>query len=1157
MIHRSTRIAIEVVLGVLAVAVLLIGVAFWRLTTGPVELDFLTPEIEAAFAQPDKGVSVEVGRTVLTWAGWRRTVDLHAKDVRLRDRDGVVVAALPDIIVRLSLRALVQGTIAATAVEVVGARVTIERDAEGRFRIGRWTAPGDGSDTGPKADLTAALPRILEELMAPPKAGHPLSFLQAVRIVEGEVLLYDYRLSRVIEAPRADIELRRDKAGLAGEAALTVALGKERTDVTAGFLYERDSGQISFSADFVDLQPPALASFAAALEPLAGLTTPLAGSVVGSLSPDATLDSLRLTLHGAAGTLTLPGILAGPLDIRNLRASARLDRPAHTLELESATIQLGTDNQPGPEITAQATLKAPQGRFDGDLEIGVTGEARAIDMARLGRYWPIGLGANARAWVLENIPKGTTDSATVSAQVDVPAGRWADADVRQAAGRLKFHGLEVHYLRPMPPVTEVGGTGEFDQEGMQLTAERGSLGALEVRPSTVDMTGFSKPNGQRMAIDLAVVGPLRAALETLDHDRLKLIRRLGLDPADTEGQMAARVNFEFPLLKVLALEHIGISARANLENVSIKDVLFGKSATEGKLALEVDKSGMRLEGPIKLAGIATDFTWTESFAHDAKRVRVIDARVARLDAVDRARLGFDLAPYVEGPISLALHAFTDQSGETEVKSAINLQKADLAVSRLLWEKPAGVPGEARVALRLVGSRPQLLERIDVNAGSLHAVGRGRFDEAGHSITGLDFETLAFNATKLRDVEFKLDQPQFDLTVGGGVLDIAPFWSLPDVRADGGAEAAQTDTQRTTESAGAGRPAGEREVFTPLRLRAKSLDAVYFAEDRYLEKVSLDLRRAPEGWQRIWIDGRVPESLWHAHRADGTEVPTAPATAPDAAKSVPRQAGKPEPKAPEPEAAEPQGPEPRAAASDGNSEAAPVAAKPPEKTVNIDFHPVDEGGYSLSVTAEDMGAVLRALDILDTVSGGRLEIVGRSHGALPHGPLNAHLEAQDYLLVQAPILARLLTVASLTGIYDLLQGEGIRFQRLTGDFALQDGVVTTDLMRAYGAALGLTMKGRIDFEALQSDLEGTLVPAYAVNRILGQIPLLGPLLTGGEGEGFLAVTYRIKGPLGDPKVSVNPLSALAPGFLRGLFGLFEGGTPSEEDRPTVFPKGAQR
>ncbi|MBV8398709.1 MAG: hypothetical protein JOZ17_08205, partial [Acetobacteraceae bacterium] len=70
-----------------------------------------------------------------------------------------------------------------------------------------------------------------------------------------------------------------------------------------------------------------------------------------------------------------------------------------------------------------------------------------------------------------------------------------------------------------------------------------------------------------------------------------------------------------------------------------------------------------------------------------------------------------------------------------------------------------------------------------------------------------------------------------------------------------------------------------------------------------------------------------------------------------------------------------------------------------------------------------------------------------------------------------------------------------------------------------------------------DLEGTIVPAYFFNSLLGRVPLVGKLFSPEQGGGVFAARYTVRGPLADPQVSVNPLSALTPGFLRGLFGTF--------------------
>jgi hypothetical protein len=78
--------------------------------------------------------------------------------------------------------------------------------------------------------------------------------------------------------------------------------------------------------------------------------------------------------------------------------------------------------------------------------------------------------------------------------------------------------------------------------------------------------------------------------------------------------------------------------------------------------------------------------------------------------------------------------------------------------------------------------------------------------------------------------------------------------------------------------------------------------------------------------------------------------------------------------------------------------------------------------------------------------------------------------------------------------------------------------------------------------------GTLVPAYTINSVLGEIPLIGTLLVGRKGEGIFALTYGISGSVEEPVITVNPLSALAPGFLRNFFAVFTGGAPPDPDDP---------
>jgi hypothetical protein len=91
------------------------------------------------------------------------------------------------------------------------------------------------------------------------------------------------------------------------------------------------------------------------------------------------------------------------------------------------------------------------------------------------------------------------------------------------------------------------------------------------------------------------------------------------------------------------------------------------------------------------------------------------------------------------------------------------------------------------------------------------------------------------------------------------------------------------------------------------------------------------------------------------------------------------------------------------------------------------------------------------------------------------------------------------------------------------------------------SIGLTAKGSISRPDGKLDLAGLIVPVNSVNRVIGAIPLLGDLLTGGPGGGLFAVSYRLAGTSDEPSISVNPLTALAPGALRTLLEQFVPGS----------------
>ncbi len=189
---------------------------------------------------------------------------------------------------------------------------------------------------------------------------------------------------------------------------------------------------------------------------------------------------------------------------------------------------------------------------------------------------------------------------------------------------------------------------------------------------------------------------------------------------------------------------------------------------------------------------------------------------------------------------------------------------------------------------------------------------------------------------------------------------------------------------------------------------------------------------------------------------------------------------------------------------------------------------------LTVRSDDAGQLLRAFAGFDNVSGGRLRLDAVSPVVGAGGPMAGRMEVDGFTLEEMPLLARILAAGSLEGLGGLLSGEGIDFERLESDFTWSSGNLALEEARAVGPSIGATWQGLVSFEDSRINMDGTLLPSYGANSILGGLPLIGELLTSRRGEGVFGVTFSVSGPFDETRVVANPLAAFAPGVFRRVF-----------------------
>ncbi len=209
----------------------------------------------------------------------------------------------------------------------------------------------------------------------------------------------------------------------------------------------------------------------------------------------------------------------------------------------------------------------------------------------------------------------------------------------------------------------------------------------------------------------------------------------------------------------------------------------------------------------------------------------------------------------------------------------------------------------------------------------------------------------------------------------------------------------------------------------------------------------------------------------------------------------------------------------------------IAGRVNNEPVTINYLSDSNDIGHFEIRSEDANAFLSEIDNLDSLVGGELVITGKSVGKGDAQNTRLEVLITNFGIINAPLLAQILNAAVLPALVATLGGQqGIRFNRLKADIIItRDRIKILDSL-ATGISVGISAKGIINRAQQQTNIVGTLIPAYQLNRLIGKIPILGKLLAGEKDEGLLAPTFHVGGSLAKPDITVNPLTILTPAFL---------------------------
>ncbi len=1156
MIRPAVKYGLEA-LGVLVTAVtVLLALLVWRLAAGPVPLSFLNETIlEQANAELQEG-KLALQDTMLRWVPDDRQLVISLLGVELHDAADEPVVTVPEIRIDLRARSLLRGNVALQSVELVGVSAAIVR----RPGTGVQLALAENPDQA-DAEAVIDLEEVMTQIAEPPNDSGLLSELQSFGMRNASLRFLDKINDVEWVADDATLELSRSEDGVSAFLDAELVAGDARLDLEMLGSAPAGADRVVFQAKGSGFVPAALARNSPMFTDLALLDAPVSGEGTVTIGRNGVWLGAELDLTVGSGEAVLPDGRP-PLAIDGAVAELTLDPAENILLLKRLDFEAGNNkgtvsgnavyDQPDGFHISGATVALNvkdlfldidgftdgvadidaisfTGRLDFDnlaadisalsIRVGegvlalsgriadhpespailAQGEASNISTERLRDIWPKPLAKGARDWFDENVTGGTIDDARIN--IDLAGGMIAAADRREAlpdeALDLEFtlSGATVRYLRDMPPMQRVAGRGVLQGDRFDAWVDRAFIDIandrLQINSGHFAATALHVRGGPG-EIKMSVAGATATVLALLDHPPLGFISRFGMDPAIVGGYGDVQAFLTLPLSKDVTMDDVGFSGRAVAREVGLPNVIEGVSIDGGELVIEVERRGLRAEGPITLNGVPVNLTWDETFESGDEPSSVFRLRSTTNDE-QREALRLRVGSLVNGPVTSDVTVRGSGPNLVDGTVAMMLTDAVLKEETILWSKPAGSPAQGRFNLLFEDEGKIRLNAIAIAGAEIDLSGSVLLADNGdvleivlpHARLGTETEA-SFRAMRLDNgvLEMHAEGPRFDargvLTnlFSGSAAPVSATEMVPQQNADGADTASEIEI--------APLPEITPEEETNIALTARFPSTLAHGNVR-AQNVDVDLLILKGETQRLVVSGDIGASA----------------------------------------------------------------------KLRATISPTPDGKRAVAAQSDAAGSVLRGIDFYQSMQGGRLDLTGTFDDTVPGAPLDGKIIVDNFRIVNAPLLANLLTVGSLTGIGDTLQGEGIRFVRLDMPFQMTTERFHVLDARMSGPAIGLSIKGQVDRREGIFDLNGTIVPAYTLNSALGAVPILGDILVGRDGEGIFAATYAMRGTTDQPIITVNPLAALAPGFLRRIFEfgeIMEPEVPPVAEAPTTADNG---
>ena len=1166
----------------------------WLIASGPLSLDLVAPNIRDAVNRNLTSYRVDFETANLRWFSRIGVVDVRVSNVQIFDSEDELIAGVPDMDLRFSVSSILRGNPSPSRVEMIGASAVFIRQADGQFQLGLTSPPvlsgqsrpGDQSEIPKAADFIGFL---IGPIFSLPERDQAATAIEDFAIRNALLTFYDEPTDSTWQASDVLIEFTRSGYHKIGRLEAKIDVLGTPVSIWLDAKHDLTTGTTAFDVEFSDV---ALGSFArkfGASTIFERLTSPVSGTMSLKFSPYGTLTVGQLVILASSGEIDLNGLVLHGEDELPSESDPdwALDGPYRDQEMMSLALQsvridgaileaswnpvsrrvlidqfaiYGPENriafiggikadmqEDQPYVPAYISLdmKADDSRFfvagiledklhiddlsfsltfdvlnrqliveevsiaaygglaqvsglivEGFAENGVLapniklrGKLRDMPVAAIVKFWPIFVGSGGRDWIAANVTNGVVSRGDLKVMIAEGAlvGGKLPADAIQFD--FSFENVDAHYIRGLTPIKNAVGNATLYSNSIVLTIPRADIGNLVATNGEVRIPRLV-PKGAVAEFTVTVAGDAQELLEVIDMEPLALMSAFGLDPQNVTGDVTLTITVGRPMRRYVPVEAITYRAVAEGRNLSLANGIGNLPLTNGELSIDITDMGIEGYGTVEIAGVPADFIWHENFkaTDELSTTYVVDIET---DASELYKLGIDSKSFLQGVVLATIETTGNGFEFRSAKVDLNLSQTAIDFAVFGWRKERGLEANASFLIKFTSEGYRQVRDFSLLGQQVDV--EGNFDLSE---------------------DFRLLNAYFPKIVIGEAMDLS------------------LESTRTTEENRLVLNLHGNKFFGGVLLK----DFIFLPRDQASAPISIDAY-----WDSVKLNNGVmlQDVFLNFSMKNGS------LTKCDVDASF----------------------------KDGGG-------------IKVILNGVANGKRHLSITSTDGGAVVRALTENTGVIGGDIElsmelgdmkeldaaqpaelteleisteiVVGEFGGSelgLDQGVPQVKaatsnitygtVKMKGFRVANLPMFARLLSTASLQGMRDILNGEGLWFDQMEVPFSLNGQKLEFTKAIAFGPSMGVTLEGYYDRGVRELNVVGALFPAYSLNKALGNVPVIGDLFVSREGEGVLGFTYRIEGEPEDARVFVNPLSTLAPGFLRRLFQV---GRPEVTARP---------